>query len=130
MLIPTYYLLSKNWDIFATRYCILLIFNPNYFRGGQVKCKPRAMPCLHEHSQGAAFIRRSQIRRIGKDITKHYQMACSSMSYTPFAFYGLMFSMCLFCLFTAFLLHVQIVLARIRIILKSRCFQIGDAAFV
>ena len=34
-------------------------------------------------------------------------MACSSMSYTPFAFYGLMFSMCLFCLFfTAFLLHV------------------------
>ena len=25
-------------------------------------------------------------------------MACSSMSYTPFAFYGLMFSMCLFCL--------------------------------
>ena len=26
-------------------------------------------------------------------------MACSSMSYTPFTFYGLMFSMCLFCLF-------------------------------
>ena len=26
-------------------------------------------------------------------------MACSSMSYTPFAFYGLMFSICLFCLF-------------------------------
>jgi len=25
-------------------------------------------------------------------------MACSSMSYTPFTFYGLMFSMCLFCL--------------------------------
>ena len=39
MLIPTYYLLSKNWDIFATRYCILLIFNPNYFRGGQVTPK-------------------------------------------------------------------------------------------
>ncbi len=36
MLIPTYYLLSKNWDIFATRYCILLIFNPNYFRGSEV----------------------------------------------------------------------------------------------
>ena len=53
MLIPTYYLLSKIWDIFATRYCILLIFNPNYFRGGQM-------------------------RRISKDITKHYQMACSS----------------------------------------------------
>ena len=36
MLIPTYYLLSKNWDIFATRCCILLIFNPNYFRGGKI----------------------------------------------------------------------------------------------
>ena len=24
-------------------------------------------------------------------------MACSSMSYTPFVFYRLMFSMCLFC---------------------------------
>ena len=41
------------------------------------------------------------MRRISKDITKHYQMACSSMSYTPFAFYRLMFSMCLFCLFAA-----------------------------
>ena len=39
------------------------------------------------------------MRCISKDITKHYQMACSSMSYTPFAFYRLMFSMCLFCLF-------------------------------
>ena len=39
------------------------------------------------------------MRRISKDITKHYQMACSSMSYTPFAFYGLVFSMCLFPLF-------------------------------
>ena len=74
MLIPTYYLLSKIWDIFATRRRILLEINKNYFRGGQM-------------------------RRISKDITKHYQMACSSMSYTPFAFYGLMFSMCLFCLF-------------------------------
>ncbi len=36
---------------------------------------------------------------IGKDITKCNEMACSSMSYTPFAYYGLMFSMCLFCLF-------------------------------
>ena len=52
ILITTYYLLSKNWDIFATRCCILLIFNHNYFRGGQM-------------------------RRISKDITKHYQMACS-----------------------------------------------------
>ena len=26
------------------------------------------------------------MRRISKDMTKHYQMACSSMSYTPFAF--------------------------------------------
>ena len=39
------------------------------------------------------------MRRISKDITKHYQMACSSMSYTPFAFYRLMFSVCLSCLF-------------------------------
>ena len=29
-------------------------------------------------------------------------MACSSMSYTPFAFYRLMFSMCLFPLFYGF----------------------------
>ncbi len=36
ILITTYYLLSKNWDIFATRCCILLIFNHNYFRGGQI----------------------------------------------------------------------------------------------
>ena len=27
------------------------------------------------------------MRRISKDITKHYQIACSSMSYTPFSFY-------------------------------------------
>ena len=39
------------------------------------------------------------MRCISKDITKHYLTACSSMSYTLFAFYGLMFSMCLFCLF-------------------------------
>ena len=39
------------------------------------------------------------MRPISKDITKHYQIACSSMSYTLFAFYRLMFSMCLFCLF-------------------------------
>ena len=68
MLIATHYLLLKNWDIFATRCCILLIFNHNYFRGGQM-------------------------RHISKDITKHYQMTCSSMSYTPFAFYG--FNLCI-----------------------------------
>ena len=37
MLIATHYLLLKNWDIFATRCCILLIFNHNYFRGGEVR---------------------------------------------------------------------------------------------
>ena len=37
MLIPTYYLLSKIWDIFATRRRILLEINKNYFRGGEVK---------------------------------------------------------------------------------------------
>ena len=36
MLIATHYLLLKNWDIFATRCCILLIFNHNYFRGGEI----------------------------------------------------------------------------------------------
>ena len=37
MLIPTYYLLSKIWDIFATRRRILLEINKNYFRGGEVR---------------------------------------------------------------------------------------------
>ena len=36
MLIPTYYLLSKNWDIFATRCRILLIISKDYFRGGEI----------------------------------------------------------------------------------------------
>ena len=38
ILITTYYLLSKNWDIFATRRRISLIINTDYFRGGQVNC--------------------------------------------------------------------------------------------
>jgi hypothetical protein len=74
MLIPTYYLLSKIWDIFATRRRILLKINKNYFRGGQM-------------------------RRISKDITKRNEIACSSMSYTLLVFYALMFAICLFCLF-------------------------------
>ena len=37
MLIPTYYLLSKICDIFATRRRILLKINKNYFRGGEVR---------------------------------------------------------------------------------------------
>ena len=36
MLIPTYYLLSKIWDIFATHCRILLIISKDYFRGGEV----------------------------------------------------------------------------------------------
>ena len=36
MLIPTYYLLSKICDIFATRRRTLLKINKNYFRGGEV----------------------------------------------------------------------------------------------
>lgn len=36
MLIPTSYLLSKIWDIFATRRRILLEINKNYFRGGEI----------------------------------------------------------------------------------------------
>ena len=39
------------------------------------------------------------MRPISKDITKHYQIACSSMSYTLFVFYRLMFVMCLLFLF-------------------------------
>ena len=37
MLIATYYLLLKNWDIFATRPCISLIINIDYFRGGYLR---------------------------------------------------------------------------------------------
>ena len=37
ILITTYYLLSKNWDIFATRRRISLIINTDYFRGGQMR---------------------------------------------------------------------------------------------
>ena len=37
MLIATYYLLSGNLSIFATRLCKLLIINTGYFRGGEVK---------------------------------------------------------------------------------------------
>ena len=36
ILITTYYLLSKNWEIFATRRRISLIINTDYFRGGKV----------------------------------------------------------------------------------------------
>ena len=39
------------------------------------------------------------MRRISKDIAKHYKIACGSMSYTLFAFYRLMFAMCLLFLF-------------------------------
>jgi len=46
------------------------------------------------------------MRRISKGMTRHYQMACDSLSYTPFAFYGLMFSMRLFLLFMAWGLDV------------------------
>lgn len=38
------------------------------------------------------------MRPIGKDITKHYQIACSSMSYTLFHFIG----SCLLCAYYSF----------------------------
>ena len=41
MLIATHYLLSKNWDIFATRCRILLIISKDYFRGGEVNYRSR-----------------------------------------------------------------------------------------
>ena len=82
MLIPTYYLLSKIWDIFATRRRILLEINKNYFRGGQM-------------------------RRISKDITKHYQMACSSGELHAICFlWANVFYVLILPFFTAFLLHV------------------------
>ena len=43
MLIPTYYLLSKIWDIFATRRRILLEINKNYFRGSEVNIDKRSL---------------------------------------------------------------------------------------
>ena len=48
------------------------------------------------------------MRPIGKDITKHYQIACSSMSYTLFAFYRLMFSMCLLFLFLRLFCYIRV----------------------
>jgi len=45
---------------------------------------------------------------IGKDITKCNEIACSSMSYTPFTFYGFMFSMCLFCLFLRLFCYILV----------------------
>ena len=51
MLIPTYYLLSKIWDIFATRRRILLEINKNYFRGGEV----RKVDNIKECRQGFAY---------------------------------------------------------------------------
>ena len=48
------------------------------------------------------------MRRISKDITKHYQMACSSMSYTLFAFYRLMFAMCLLFLFLRLFCYIRV----------------------
>ena len=62
MLIPTYYLLSKICDIFATRRRILLKINKNYFRGGQVRCKARAEPSSLELCRAAALTRRSQVK--------------------------------------------------------------------
>ena len=50
------------------------------------------------------YFRGGQMRPIGKDITKHYQIACISMSYTLFAFCRLMFSMCLLFLFPDFVI--------------------------
>ena len=60
-----------------------------------------------DNIQSVSFVC-GQMRRISKDITKHYQMACSSMSYTPFAFYGLMFSMCLFPLFLRLFCYMRV----------------------
>ena len=63
------------------------------------------------------------MRRISKDITKHYQMTCSSGELHAICFlWAHVFYVLILPFFTAFLLHEQIVLALIRIMLKSRCF--------
>ena len=89
ILITTYYLLSKNWDIFATRCCILLIFNHNYFRGGQMT-------------------------PIGKDITKRNKIACNSTSYTLFVFYALMFAMSLLCPYLSHFCNIHVTRLNLR----------------
>lgn len=69
MLIPTYYLLSKNWDIFATRYRILLIISKDYFRGGEVTKERRQwqarLPLLSDDGYSAEP---SKLRMPDKDL--------------------------------------------------------------
>ena len=48
------------------------------------------------------------MRHVSKEILKHYKIACSSMSYTLFAFYRLMFSMCLLCPFLRLFCYISL----------------------
>lgn len=69
MLIATYYLLLKNWDIFATRPCISLIINIDYFRGGEVTKERRQwqarLPLLSDDGYSAEP---SKLRMSDKDL--------------------------------------------------------------
>ena len=74
-----------------------------------IKCLISTTP-MSRTKLSYSCIMMSQMRRISKDITKHYQITHGSMSYTPFAFYGLMFFYVLILpFFTFFLLHVCVV---------------------
>ena len=96
ILITTYYLLSKNWDIFATRCCILLIFNHNYFRGGEVTKERRQWQArLTLLSDDGYSAEPSNAAR--KNDNKQHANACSSMSCTHFAFIGFLVLMPLIC---------------------------------
>ena len=89
--------LRKTFDAYQDQFFHCLAYLISVHRIQIVIIKPLSAQGI-AHTKSGQF-RDGQMRRISKDITKYYQMACSSMSYTPFAFYGLMFSMCLFCLF-------------------------------
>ena len=72
------------------------------------------------------------MRRISKDIAKHYQMACSFGELHAICFlWAHVFYVLILPFFTAFLLHEQIVLARIRNYTKEQVFpKLEMPAFV
>ena len=63
------------------------------------------------------------MRPIGKDITKHYQIACSSMSDTLFAFYRLMFVTCLLFLFLRLFCYMCVRVNNIEKIVPKHTYQ-------
>ena len=51
---------------------------------------------------------------IGKDITKRNKIACSSMSYTLFVFYALMFAMSLLCPYLSHFCNIHVTRLNLR----------------